>query len=117
MIRKRMRRKSDIMFSEMSRSMKSQQTEIHLKIRTLIRHFYTIQKLVKKVTFHDVQTVANYPSTDADTKPAESCFPDTIKAGRFDLKLYTKTNVASGKAGIITNAKSIDGRKVDDSTR
>ncbi|MBQ9539474.1 MAG: RHS repeat-associated core domain-containing protein, partial [Treponema sp.] len=68
----------------------------------------------EKVTFHKVQTVANYPSTDGNNKPVDSCYLDTIKAGRFDLKLYTETNVASGKAGVITNAMTIDGRRVDE---
>ena len=68
----------------------------------------------ESVAFHKVQTVANYPSTDGNNKPVDSCYLDTIKAGRFDLKLYTETNVAAGKAGIITNAWTIDGRWVDE---
>lgn len=63
--------------------------------------------------FDKVQTVANYPLTDGKGNPVSSVFDDTVAAGDFELKVYTTTNVASGEAGIITNAKTIDGRKVD----
>lgn len=64
-------------------------------------------------TFSHMQTVANYPSTDADGNPVSSLFDDTIAPGDFELKLYTTTNVADGVAGVITNAKTMDGRTVD----
>ena len=66
------------------------------------------------IIFDCVQSVANYPSTDANGNEVPSVYNDTIKAGvTFDLKIGTTTNVASGKAAIITNAVTIDGRKVD----
>lgn len=63
--------------------------------------------------FSNVQTVANYPSTDPDDKKVESCFLDTIGTAGFELKVYTTTNVAAGTAAVITNTRTIDGRKVD----
>ncbi len=63
--------------------------------------------------FFGVQTVANYPSTDRKNNSVPSTYNDTIAPGNFDLKVFTTTNVAAGDAGIITNAKTIDGRNVD----
>ena len=63
--------------------------------------------------FDQVQTVANYPSTDANDNPVNSCYNDTIASGDFEFKLYTTTNVAEGMAGVITNTKTIDGKQVN----
>lgn len=66
------------------------------------------------VVFERVQSVANYPSTDGGGKELSSVYNDTIKAGiTFELKIGTTTNIASGKAAVISNAMTIDGRKVD----
>ncbi len=66
------------------------------------------------VIFEHVQSVANYPSTDPNGNNVTSVYNDTIKAGAtFDLKIGTTTNIAGGKAAIITNAITIDGRKVN----
>ena len=66
------------------------------------------------IVFTRVQSVANYPSTDNKNNEVPSVYNDTIKGNStFDLKIGTTTNVASGKAAIITNATTIDGRKVD----
>ena len=64
-------------------------------------------------SFTKMQTVANYPSTDAYNNPVESCYEDTIAPGTFEFKVYTETNVADGDVAVIINAKTIDGRKVD----
>ena len=64
--------------------------------------------------FDKVQTVANYPSTDVFGNEVASCYNDTIAPGRFDEKVYTTTNVAAGDAAILCNAKTIDGRKVNE---
>ena len=65
--------------------------------------------------FENVQTVANYPSTDGKGNKVESCFMDTIGTSNFDFKVYTTTDVAPGDAGVITNTSTIDGRKVNES--
>lgn len=66
------------------------------------------------VAFERVQSVANYPSTDGEGKRVPSVYNDTIKAGTtFELRIGTTTNIASGKAAVISNAMTIDGRKVN----
>jgi len=65
------------------------------------------------IYFPKLQTVANYPLTDSDDNPVDSCYEDTVAAGPFQLKVSTTTNVADGLAGIIINAITIDGRKID----
>lgn len=65
------------------------------------------------VILNKVQTVANYPSTDAKGNPVESCYLDTIAPGSVDIVFYTTTNVASGTAATLANAKTLDGRNVD----
>ena len=67
----------------------------------------------ESVTFDQVQTVANYPLTDSNGNSVDSCFNDTVAAGEFELKVYTSTEVASGDAGVIINAKTVDGRTID----
>lgn len=66
------------------------------------------------IVFDTVQSVANYPSTDTNNNKVPSVYNDTIASGStFDLKIGTTTNVAAGKAAVITNATTIDGRKVN----
>ncbi|MBC6712399.1 hypothetical protein [Treponema sp. Marseille-Q3903] len=49
---------------------------------------------------------------DGSGNKVQSVYNDTIKTGSaFDLKIGTTTNVASGKAAIITNATTIDDKK------
>ena len=71
------------------------------------------KKTGEMIAFAPMQTVANYPSTNSKNEPVNSCYKDTIAPGHFELKVYTTTDVASGQAGIIINAKTLDGRIVN----
>ena len=63
--------------------------------------------------FRRIQSVANYPDTDAKYQPVESCYEDTLAPGDFEIKLFTKTDIAEGPASILINTQTLDGRKVD----
>ena len=71
------------------------------------------KKTKQYVVLDGYQTVANYPNTDVKNNPVDLCYWDTIAPGKFQLKVYTNTNVATGSAGVIINTKTLDGRKVD----
>lgn len=71
------------------------------------------KKTGEVVVFLNVQTVADYPSTDPFGKKVDDCFKDTVAATSFTVTYKTTTSAGEGSAAIIGNTVTLDGKPID----